>query len=510
MASLATHHFTPAMRPQPASPLVDDIEPTYREILFSAVVVLWFMMGMDLMPGWEDTVNTIGLTAFSIVLGWAGYRQMKRNVASLWTPLLWYRVAMLSYFGIGSLVPIWVNDDTQQLMRGFYDFFGYEIVKLNAVITVFNLVFLITAKLLCTAIKSRPGLASYAERKIILPCNFNMIVFGTVCLAVGSAINYFIVFPQVVGWFSLTYFSTISNLAMLSWLGYFMVVYWGLSNNRPTFIIWPIILAFGEFVIGFFAMSKSVMLMPIVMICIAFIYHRRSFLRIVSFATAFVSLFMFLSPLITHVRNVNALYYAGAASPADIPGIYLSYFNKSRENDPYAEVETGWMRLSFVNSGTFAINQYDHGTPGRSYRYWSVVWIPRIIYPNKPVITDVARELSYLADGNYDSSSSAGLAPEAYWNGGWLGTIAIAIGISLVFTLWSIYSVVVIERKAWHLFFVVLLGMRMAIRVDGAFVSDILGPIALVFLAHITLELMNRFLPQLLASASRSTATALR
>ena len=134
------------------------------------------------------------------------------------------------------------------------------------------------------------------------------------------------------------------------------------------------------------------------------------------------------------------------------------------------------------------------------------LWIPRIIYPEKPIITDVGRELSYAANGNDNSSSSAGLAAEAYWNGGWLYTISVAIFLALVFGLWTIYSYEVIQRKAWHLFFVVLIGMRMAIRVDGAFVSDIIGPIALVVLAHITLELMNRFLPQALAGVMRRRA----
>ena len=125
---------------------------------------------------------------------------------------------------------------------------------------------------------------------------------------------------------------------------------------------------------------------------------------------------------------------------------------------------------------------------------------------SKPIITDVGRELSYAANGNYNSSSSAGLAAEAYWNGGWLLSISIAIFLALVFGLWTIYSYEVIQRKAWHLFFIVLIGMRMALRVDGAFVSDILGPIPLVILAHITLELMNRFLPQALARVMRRTS----
>jgi hypothetical protein len=282
-----------------------------------------------------------------------------------------------------------------------------------------------------------------------------------------------------------------------------MVIFWGLENKRRELIILPIALAFGECVIGFFSMSKSVMLMPLVMVSIAFIYHHRSLLRISLFAGCFVYLFMFLSPVVSHVRDMNERYYDGAAQIKDIPGLYWSYFTTGLESDQFADVEVGWMRLSFVNAGTFVINQYDHGMVGDSYRYWKIVWIPRIIYPDKPIITDVGRELSYAANGNYDSSSSAGLAPEAYWNGGWPLSISIAIFLGLVFGLWTIYSYEVIQRKAWHLFFVVLFGMRMALRVDGAFVSDILGPIALVVLAHIALELMNRFLPQALAGVMR-------
>lgn len=483
--------------------MIHDLEPTYREVLFSALIALWFAIGMGALPGSEDWINTIGLIAFSIVLAWAAYRQMKLNVASLWTPIMWYRAALLSYYGIGSLVPIWTNADTQELMKGFYSYFPYEIVKLNLLISTFNFIFIATFKILFIALSNESIEKSILNRKFISPSNFNMITFGSICLIVGSAANYLIVFPQVVGWVRLSFFSTLANLSVLSWLGYFMVIYWGLENKRREFIIWPIALAFGECVIGFYAMSKSVMLMPWVMVGIAFIYHRRSLFRISIFTVSFVTVFMLLAPMITYVRDMNGKYYDSAVTAKDVPGLYLSYFTTGRESDEYADVETGWMRLSFVNAGTFVINQYDHGMPGNSYRYLFIVWIPRIIYPDKPIITDVGRELSYAANGNYNSSSSAGLAAEAYWNGGWLYTIGVAIFLALVFGLWTIYSYEVIQRKAWHLFFIVLIGMRMALRVDGAFVSDIVGPIALVVLAHIALELMNRFLPRALPGVMR-------
>jgi hypothetical protein len=49
------------------------------------------------------------------------------------------------------------------------------------------------------------------------------------------------------------------------------------------------------------------------------------------------------------------------------------------------------------------------------------------------------------------------------------------------------------------LFFVVLLGMRTSIRVDGSFVADIVSAVGVAILAHTVLELFNRFLPHRLA-----------
>ncbi|WP_066584659.1 hypothetical protein [Sphingomonas pruni] len=484
--------------------LITDLEPTYREIFLSALVLLWFATGMAQLPGLEDWINTIGLISLSLILGWAGYRQLKLDIASLWTPLLWYRVATLSYFGIGSLVPIWTNYETKALIKAFYDFYPLETVKLNLLITVFHVVFLLTVKGVFYVIRDWKISAENSNpNALIHHSRLSMLVFGSTCMIIGSIVNYFVVFPQIVGWIRLPFFSTISNFSALAWVGYFMVTLWALRNGRRELVVLPIILAIGESAIGVFAMSKTAMLNPLIMLGIAFVYHRQSISRILLFCGITLPLILFLAPIITYARETNNALYSGSATVAEIPNIYASYFSNDRRQDQYSEVQLGWARLSYVNAGTFIISQYDHGLPGTSYRYWSIVWIPRVIYNNKPIITDVSRELSYAASGNYDTSSSAGLAAEAYWNGGWIAVGGIAIFVGLLFTLCSIYSFVVIHRQAWHLFFIVLIGMRMALRVDGAFVADILGPIALMVLAHVSLELINRFLPQGMARWGR-------
>jgi hypothetical protein len=477
--------------------LSEVLEPTYREIFLSALVVIWFAFGIGLDGKQSDVISTVGLVAFTLVLAWGGYRQVRRDVSSLWTPLLWYRLAMMSYFGIGSLVPIWTNDQTREMMEGFYQFFAPEIVKLNLLIVIFHIVFLVTSKIIFVLMKDGAQVRRdvSVQGRFIHKSNFSMIAFGTLCLAVGTIVNYLIVLPQIVGWINLSLFSTLYNFAALAWLGYFMVTLWALDNNRPGIAFTVIAIAIGESMIGLIAMSKSVILLPAVMVGLAFIYHRQNIRRVVIFAGLLVTIFMTLSPMITFVRQRNLQFYNGQASPTETFEIYGAYFGNDRAFDNYAEVEVGWMRLSYVNAGTFAISQYDRGLPGNSYRYLPIVLIPRIIYPDKPFITDVSREFSYAANGNYDSSSSSGLAAEAYWNLGWTGVIVISMFVSMLFTLWSIYSFTVIDRAAWHLFFVVLLGMRTSIRVDGSFVADIIGASGVGVLAHVALELLNRFLP---------------
>lgn len=511
MATLAGRPFMPfaarALQPTKRS-LADDLEPTWREIFLSGLAVIWFAAATGSSSEYDDTASTIGLVYFSLVLGWAGYRQMARNVSALWTPLLWYRVAMLTYFGVGSLVPIWSNAATRTMMEGFYEFYSWEILKLNLLVSIFHVTFLCTSKILFTMVRNREmrveqlkkvKTLDLGKRPLINRSAVNMIAFGVLCLAVGSFVNFFIVFPVTVGWFTVPLYSTFYNLVILSWIGYFMVTLWSLQTGKRLVLIFVILVALGETMIGFFAMSKSVIMMPMVMVGIGFVYHKRSLTRIAVFGTAMISTFLILSPMMGYVRNVNGAYYANYTPPEELPKVYASYFDSSSNNgmeDRSGDIQEGWLRLSYVNAGTFAISQYDNRLPGNSYRYWAIVWIPRAIYPNKPFITDVSREFSYLANGNFNSSSSPGLPAEGYWNGGWLGVIGIACLLSIIMSLWSIYSFIVIERQAWHLFFIVLLGMRMSIRMDGALVSDVIGPIGIAFLAHLVLELLNRFLPQ--------------
>ena len=65
---------------------------------------------------------------------------------------------------------------------------------------------------------------------------------------------------------------------------------------------------------------------------------------------------------------------------------------------------------------------------GESYTYFLVAWVPRFLWPNKPVATNASQrmDLDYRLKNKNDSSSiGIGLLPEAYANFGFTGVIVI-------------------------------------------------------------------------------------
>ena len=63
---------------------------------------------------------------------------------------------------------------------------------------------------------------------------------------------------------------------------------------------------------------------------------------------------------------------------------------------------------------------------GATYRYLLITWIPRVLWPDKPSVSDSNRfyQVSYgvTQEENLDHVAiGAGLIPEAYMNFGWLG-----------------------------------------------------------------------------------------
>jgi hypothetical protein len=484
---------TAAAQPADANP-ASIIKPRWPEmtLLFATLglYVVAYASGDRMING----MNYVGPFLLTIALILGCLAMVKAHVSAIWTTILWMRVALIVYFGAGSIIIFFVNDETRDLMERFFVFFTGDVLKFNIIVCLFAIVFLMTILAITTLLERRsrlPGRASMFWRP--QTSGLPLKTMGFLFLWVGVFVNYTISLPFRLGLFQGTFPVVVSEIGYAAQIGYFMVTLWSLREGSKWHYF-AIAFALLDSLIGILSFAKGQAIFPLLMIAIAYVYHRPTISRVALSGGALTAFFLILSPAISYARSatIQGTEDLSLQTMGQRVGVLANYFTGNVSAGSETEIQTGWARLSYVNAGTFAINRYDNGQPGNSLKDIFIVWVPRIIYRTKPIITDVAVQFSVEATGNDRTAATPTIPAEAYWTLGWGGVVLIAFLTGIVATLWSLYSLQVIAGEAWYLFSVVLIGMRVGTRLDGYFVVDIVGPVGMAVIAHIFLTFLNR------------------
>ena len=104
---------------------------------------------------------------------------------------------------------------------------------------------------------------------------------------------------------------------------------------------------------------------------------------------------------------------------------------------------------------------------------WLIV--PRVLYPDKPIITGSGPALFERMTGSTGTSVSTGMFIDGYYNAGTVGffVIAILFGWSLAF--YSAIGKGVVRGRGDLMYPLVAFGIYRGLRVDGAVISDLFG-----------------------------------
>lgn len=475
---------------------IEGLTPHWGEGVATGLIIALYGVAMGDGHGIVDVVNIVGPSAFAIVVAISLARLTRLNAQAIWTPLFWYRVAMMTYLGIGSTITLFLNADTRAVLQELFLYFPTDLLKFNMVNALFHECVLLASWVIIRVQQSARASPS-SKLLTIEACHLSPQMIGLVLLGIGLATNYLLIYPASFGILNITVPNTVAQFGQAAYVGYFLLTYWGLQNEKYRWVWGMIVLSGIDAIAGTLQLTKYAALFPILMVVIGFIYHRLTMRRLI-FAVGFLTLFyMLVASIIYDARDRVERNAGNSVMLADTISILREDIAGTKSDSDGNDLQFTWSRLSYVNAGTLAISLYDQGLPGNSLRDIFVVWIPRIIYHDKPVITDISREFTFLANGNYNSSTNPSLPSEGYWDYGWRGVALFGIVLGLVLTLWSIYSTIVFERGAWHLLLPVLLGMRTGLRVDGMLVPDIIGPLSALLIIHIACQLANRFLPRL-------------
>lgn len=135
-------------------------------------------------------------------------------------------------------------------------------------------------------------------------------------------------------------------------------------------------------------------------------------------------------------------------------------------------------RFEVASIQGYLINEYNSGSPGNTLSNFWVTFVPRILWPQKPVITQPGSELhkKYFNDPSQVSSSMAPTySAEAYWNHGPAGVVLVSVLLGLAIGWLTHYSFLAVTGVRPEYFIVALPAAIWACFVESWLVSGYLG-----------------------------------
>lgn len=367
-------------------------------------------------------------------------------------PLTWFLLGSGIFFGLGTFAGgLQVHGYSKVL---FGESVGHlaHISLLNS-ISVFTILIFGTAVLRMFRAKTYPAASGAEEFRIsALISILRVLIF----IAVANIILNFYFFPLA------------NNLLLRSFLDKLVYIFpatflvFGIVHKYSTVRIRLAVYLVGISAIldGLLLLNKYQILMPIIAFSIGFLVSKPSVKQLLVMAAIPILCFLMLNPLISMARlhHLHDPYKNDISQRIAILNdvFYSAFFDNTKKINPEGTARSDmdtksklnidsrlrWALIRFDTTTVqgYLINEYDNGRKGVSLEQFWVALIPRVLWRDKPIITDVGNQLSvqlYSRPDMISSSTAPTYSAEAYWNGGYYLVIITSIYLGCLFGLCS-------------------------------------------------------------------------
>ena len=271
-----------------------------------------------------------------------------------------------------------------------------------------------------------------------------------------------------------------------------MLTLWSLQRARRLlpFLTGLVVI---EMIFQLLIFSKASVLMILIMYLLAFLWNKVTIKRALVCGAIVVVAYATLQPMVGYARHEIGLRY-GANTQAGFGerlDILSSYFTSGPATGSAAELQGALSRISYVNVATFVIQQYDIGQPGDWPKLLPAVFIPRILWPEKPIITQIGVDIYELGTGRTSATFGAGVFADAYWAMGWWGVAIFMPVYGLILGVLTIMTARILRDGRWLFFPVVLMALRIGFRTDGHYISDVAGGTVIIVAYYVILYVLS-------------------
>jgi len=450
----------------------------------TASLLLSLSYGVGKTFGLSTWLNQSGPVLLFAVCAWAAYALVRSDVHSLWTPLPWFLAACAVYFGFGPLIYHFGSEASIAFIDRFYAVDEQTLARtnlLNAVGIALVLGGLLVGRKLFP--RTGPDETRNLDDRLIRRLLF-------VFLAIGVSVELFFLLPYRLGLLSWTLPGAIQFLASLSKVAIILLfVLVSRGYGRYRLFLYGLI-AF-ELILALMSFSKLEVIQVFIAVALGWYLVHPNIRGLVIGSVLVVLLYVFiLSPFVTFGRL--AFSALGVGTVSEVAEV-VEEFGKSGRDDLAGllpGVQNWWTRFSYSNAQAFAMDDYDHGKGGETVRLALYAFVPRLLFPDKPLMTP-GREFTAAVLG-YDSEThtAPGIFAEAYWNGGWTLVVVVCLYVGMVFAGFAAFVNRTIGANRYEYLPIVLIGIGMGYTPDSWFAATYVGTLAQAFGLYVVLRLL--------------------
>lgn len=392
---------------------------------------------------------------------------VRRDAITLWTPAFVFPLGTGLFMGFGPLSTFLSTEATRAyLLSGTYPVDPGGIIRTLLLTTIGVTVCTFAMR---TALQLRVG----SGNRVITKTRRNRLspsgtaIFFLTC---GAVLKYGFVLPETYGISSIEVPGTLKSMTSLVDLGFAVMAYLAARGNRTWllifFILWP-------FHLGLTALEfkKRMLLFAILLPAAGAYLAHGNWRRLIPWALAAVLAYGFTQNINTTARNV-ILEDTGTINQADF-GARLSIMNRIISGDLRLEdltsntrtlAQVWWLRLNYAGPQLQAMQLYDRGTEGEWTLSLARVFVPRLLWPEKPPAPQEGLIFNRIVTGYELAHARVGITvyADGYWKYGWLGVVLFSAIMGLILGAITRYNYRAVAERRLIALPVILLGMVMA------------------------------------------------
>ncbi|MFO1431399.1 MAG: hypothetical protein U1F76_14860 [Candidatus Competibacteraceae bacterium] len=428
-------------------------------------------------------VNWFGPLVFLFICCLSCYQLLKDNFIILFTPFFFYLVFSAINFGFGPLIFTFGDSESIEYINLPYQPSSYELYRTNLLNIIGTLATCIPFAIVIKKFKFIILNKRLQQRNHDSEATFAALAF----LIVGFTVKYLILLPNLYSSSRITIPVVFSQLGELTSVSLLLLSYLFFSGKGKKYLVILVLVSLPELLTGLLSFSKLSFLTTPMCILIGYVMAKPK-LKITLLALIIISIaYLWILPFVNWGRTQTS--EIGSNSFNQNLAILIKYLENQEEISNTEDLKQGWwIRLYLANFQAYAMNEYDKGQPSDNIsKYFLWTFIPRFVYPDKPIITNAGIEFSMRVMGTSTTSTGVSTFGDAYFNGGWGMVVLTAAIIGVLLAIATRLVLITVKNRAFVFLPLVLLGIINARAIETRFVEVFSGLIIGVILNFIVL-----------------------